>query len=135
MIHAFKSTLEESLAADLILLLIDASEKLEDIRIKYKSCWNVLNELKVDKSRVFTILTKCDDGVIGLSDLIENIGNNLGLSNPIALSAKTGYGIYKLKTMIGRKLYSQYLSGRHHSTEVTRAQGTDTSIITANIHT
>src|SRR5205807_1804950 len=38
MIDAFKSTLEESLAADLILLLIDVSEKIEDIRIKYESC-------------------------------------------------------------------------------------------------
>lgn len=135
MIDAFKSTLEESLAADLILLLIDASEKFEDIKIKYNSCWNVLDELKVDKSKVFVILTKCD-GDVGLSDLIENIGNDLGLSNPIALSAKTGYGIYTLKTMIGRKLYSQYLSGRHHSTEVTRAQEADTSVIAAaDIHT
>ena len=46
MIDAFKSTLEESLAADLILLLIDASEKFEDIKIKYESCWNVLDESK-----------------------------------------------------------------------------------------
>jgi len=52
MIDAFKSTLEESLAADLILLLIDASEEIEDIRIKYESCWDVLDELKVDKSKV-----------------------------------------------------------------------------------
>jgi len=106
MIHAFKSTLEESLAADLILLLIDASEKLEDIRIKYNSCWKVLDELNVDKYRVFTIFTKCDDGTIGLSSLIENIGNDLGVFDPIAISAKTGHGIYKLKAMIGRKLHS-----------------------------
>jgi GTP-binding protein HflX len=64
MIHAFKSTLEESVAADLVLLLIDASEKREDIMIKYNSCWNVLKELNVNKSRVFTILTKCDNGII-----------------------------------------------------------------------
>jgi len=38
MTDAFKSTLEESLAADLILLLIDASEEIENIRIKYESC-------------------------------------------------------------------------------------------------
>jgi GTP-binding protein HflX len=133
MIHAFKSTLEESLAADLILLLIDASEKIEDIRIKYNSCWNVLDELKVDKSRVSTILTKCDDGIIGLSDLIENIGSNLGLFNLIAISAKTGYGIYKLKTMIGRRSYSQFLSQRHRSTEVPGAQETDTSTIAEDI--
>lgn len=129
MIHAFKSTLEESLAADLILLLIDASEKREDIRIKYNSCWNVLNELKVDKSRVFTILTKCDNGVIDPFDLIENIGNDLGVIDPIALSAKIGYGIYKLK--IAQKLHTQYLPGMQPSTKV----NTDATIITSNIHT
>ena len=33
MVEAFKSTLEESLNADLILLLIDSSETIEDIRV------------------------------------------------------------------------------------------------------
>jgi GTP-binding protein HflX len=109
MIDAFKATLEESLAADLILLLIDASEKLEDIRIKYNSCWNVLDELKVDKSKVFVILTKCD-GDVDLSEHIDKIANNLSLSNPLSISSKTGYGIHMLKTMIAHNLYSQLLS-------------------------
>ena len=37
MIDAFKSTLEESLAADLILVLIDCFEALQDIKIKHSS--------------------------------------------------------------------------------------------------
>jgi GTPase len=106
MIDAFKSTLEESLAADLILLLIDASEKFEDIKIKYESCWNVLDDLKVDKSKVFVILTKCD-GIINSSERIDSIANDLIISNPISISSKTGYGIHKLKTMIRSNLYSQ----------------------------
>src|SRR5215210_124210 len=57
MIDAFKSTLEESLVADLILLLIDCSEEIENIGIKYNSCWQTLNELKVDKSKVFIVLS------------------------------------------------------------------------------
>jgi GTP-binding protein HflX len=115
MIDAFKSTLEESLASDLILLLIDASEKLEDIRIKYKSCWNVLNELNVDNARVFVILTKCDC-VIGLPERIDNIANDLGLFDPIALSSKTRYGIHELKAMIEHNSYSQSLPGKDHLT-------------------
>jgi GTPase len=106
MIDAFKSTLEESLAADLILLLIDASEKFEDIKIKYESCWNVLDDLKVDKSKVFVILTKCD-GIINSSERIDSIANDLIIHNPIAISSRTGYGIHKLKTMIRSNLYSQ----------------------------
>jgi GTPase len=98
MIDAFKSTLEESLGADLILLLIDSSEKIEEIRIKYSSCWDVLDELKVYKSKVFVVLTKCDKTP---SEKIEEITKDLEISNPVAISSKTGYGIHKLKTMIG----------------------------------
>ncbi|HZB16844.1 MAG TPA: GTPase HflX, partial [Nitrososphaeraceae archaeon] len=61
MFDAFKSTLEESLGADLILLLIDSSEEVQDIRMKYSSCWTVLGELGVDRSKVCVILTKFDD--------------------------------------------------------------------------
>jgi len=100
MVDAFKSTLEESLASDLILLLIDMSEKIEDIRIKYESCWDVLDELKVDKSKVFVILTKFDS-VIDSEQMKNDIANNLKISNPLAISSKTGYGIHKLKTMMG----------------------------------
>jgi GTP-binding protein HflX len=117
MIDAFKSTLEESLAADLILLLIDASEKFEDIRIKYNSCWKVLDELKVDKSKVFVILTKCD-GVIGISERIDTIANDLSVSNPIIISSNTGYGIRKLKTMIAHNLHSQFPTREEHLTNV-----------------
>ena len=116
MIDAFKSTLEESLAADLILLLIDASEKFEDIKIKYESCWNVLDELKVDRSKVFVILTKCD-GIINSSERIDSIANDLIIRNPIAISSKTGYGIHKLKTMIRNNLDSQSASREEQSSE------------------
>jgi GTP-binding protein HflX len=117
MIDAFKATLEESLAADLILLLIDASERLEDIRIKYNSCWNVLDELKVDKSKVFVILTKCD-GEVGLSERIEKIANDLSILKPLSISSKTGYGIHILKTMIAHNLYSQLLSRDEYQANV-----------------
>jgi GTPase len=116
MIDAFKSTLEESLAADLILLLIDASEKFEDIKIKYESCWNVLDELKVDKSKVFVILTKCDD-IINSSERIDSIADDLIIHNPIAISSKTGYGIHKLKTMIRNNLDSQSASREEQTSE------------------
>jgi GTP-binding protein HflX len=102
MIDAFKSTLEESLAADLILLLIDCSEeKIQDIRIKYSSCWNVLNELKVDTSKVIVILSKSDNTP---SERIEEITDALGVSNPLVISSKTGYGIHKLKTIMADHL-------------------------------
>ena len=109
MIDAFKSTLEESLGADLILLLIDVSE-IEDIKMKYRYCRDVLEDLKVDKSRVLVVLTKFD-GVISSTGLIrENITNDLMISNPITVSSKTRYRIHKLKTMINTCVSSQDLA-------------------------
>jgi GTP-binding protein HflX len=104
MIDAFKSTLEESLNAALILLLIDSSEKIEDIRIKYSSCWDILDELKVYKSKVFVVLSKYDKAS---PEKIEEITKDLEISNPVTISSKTGYGIHKLKTMIGHHIVNR----------------------------
>ena len=112
MIDAFKSTLEESLASDLIILLIDMSENIEDIRIKYESCWDVLDELKVDKSKVFVVLSKFDN-VNDSEQTTKDIANDLQISNPIAISSRTGYGIHKLKTIIGSHLDIVKLTNRH----------------------
>ena len=103
MIDAFKSTLEESLVADLILLLIDSSEEIEDIRIKYSNCLQILEELNVDKSKLFTVLTKVDKID---TRMINEIVGSLRISNDvIAISSKTDYGIHKLKTLLMKKQF------------------------------
>ncbi len=106
MIDAFKSTLEESLVADLILLLIDCSESIENIGIKYYSCWQTLNELKVDKSKVYVVLSKADN--IKSNEMGEIVNYlNISAANKIFISSKTGYGIHKLRNMILSKKYME----------------------------
>jgi len=105
MIDAFKSTLEESLAADLILLLIDCFEALQDIKIKYSSCWEVLEELNVDRAKVVVVLTKYDNSTD--AHKIDEIIKELRLENPLVVSSKTGYGIHRLKTIIKQHSMSQ----------------------------
>jgi GTP-binding protein HflX len=100
MIDAFKSTLEESLAADVILLLLDSSENLENIKTKFRSCWQVLRELKVDESKVVVILTKYDNRDDTGMQRVEEISRELQLKDPIVISSKTGYGIRKLKNTV-----------------------------------
>jgi GTP-binding protein HflX len=104
MIDAFKSTLEESLAADLILLLIDVSEDLQDIRIKHAACREVLEELKVDKSKILMVFTKCDR--LNSQEIVKKISEVLGVSNPMLISSKSGYGITKLKSIISHQSYA-----------------------------
>jgi GTP-binding protein HflX len=104
MIDAFKSTLEESLAADLILLLIDISEDLQDIRIKHAACIEVLEQLKVDKSKILMVFTKCDR--LNSQEMAKKISEVLGVSNPVLISSKSGYGITKLKSIISHQSYA-----------------------------
>jgi GTP-binding protein HflX len=101
MIDAFKSTLEESLTATVVLLLIDASEDIESIRIKYITCMQILEELKVNKSKILLIFTKYDK--VGSEKIISQIADGLGVQEPIAISATTGYGIHKMKSIISRR--------------------------------
>jgi GTP-binding protein HflX len=98
MIDAFKSTLEESLQADLILLLVDSSEDVEKIKIKYSSSWDVLKELNVDRTKVLVVLNKYDTAS---DQKIGEITKDLQLlQDPIVISSKTGHGVHKLKNTI-----------------------------------
>lgn len=101
MIDAFKSTLEESIAADLILLLIDISEDLQDIKIKHAACREVFEDLKVDKSKILMVFTKCDQ--LNPQEIVKKISEVLGVSNPMLISSKSGYGITKLKSIISHQ--------------------------------
>lgn len=101
MIEAFKSTLEESLMANLILLLIDSSQPVDEIRVKYSSCWQILEELKVDRGKVVVIFTKIDRTELVH---IQEIATDLAIQVPLAISSKTGYGIHKLKTFVALQM-------------------------------
>jgi GTP-binding protein HflX len=101
MIEAFKSTLVESLQADMILLLIDSSESANDIRIKYYSCLNVLEELNVDKEKIVIVFSKIDKAEF---DDVRRTFIELNIMDPILVSPKSGYGISKLRKSISHKI-------------------------------
>jgi GTPase len=102
MIEAFKSTLEESLMANIILLLIDASQPIEEIRIKYSSCLQILDELKVDREKLVVIFTKYDESASMRSN---EIVSDLAMPNSVFVSAKTGYGLRKLKKLVAQHIF------------------------------
>ena len=58
LIEAFKSTLEETVFADLVILLLDASSN--EVKTHYQTSMEVLNEIGVDKERVMTVFNKID---------------------------------------------------------------------------
>lgn len=101
MIEAFKSTLEESLQADLILLLIDSSESADEIKIKYYSCMSVLQELKVNMGKIVIVFSKMDKAKF--HDVIRTL-KELKIEQPILVSPRSGYGMSKLSKSISEKI-------------------------------
>ncbi|WP_269479003.1 GTPase HflX [Methanocaldococcus infernus] len=102
MIEAFLSTIEESSDSDLILLVIDASEDIEEIERKLKVNHEILEKVNC-KSPIITVFNKCD---LITEEKREEILTKLEryIVNPIFVSAKTGEGIERLKNLILDKL-------------------------------
>jgi len=99
MVEAFKSTLEELTYADLILLLLDASEDEEAMRIKLQSCLDTLAQLKVDSTKVLLVLNKIDliEGQRARTIEQEPLFKDLSV---LKISAATGIGLHQLRNRI-----------------------------------
>ena len=102
MVEAFKSTLEELAYADLILLMIDGSEPVESIRIKYQSCRDVLEQLNLSPTKILIVLNKID---LIPSDQVKERTLMFHDLPIIPISAKTGDGTRKLRNAIMDRLF------------------------------
>jgi len=60
LVEAFHSTLEETIFADLILLVVDASEPLDEILRKLKCCLDTLREIGASGMPILIALNKID---------------------------------------------------------------------------
>jgi len=106
MIEAFKATLEELTHANLVLLVIDASEPLENMIRKYQSCVSILAELGVSPLNVLPIFNKFD--LTNMNETEDKI-KALGMipQDVVITSAKTGFGIDALKSKISEMVYAR----------------------------
>ena len=100
MIEAFKSTLEELIYSDIVIVVIDASDHLDELRKKFKSCYTTLNEIGVEADKMVFALNKSElldeDEILDIVDLLElNAGKKW-----IDISAVTQKNMDKLKEII-----------------------------------
>ncbi len=98
LVESFKSTLEELTYADLVLLVVDASESPESIMIKLRSCKEILGQLQVDQKRILLVLNKVDLVPRGMSAIAPD-GTFEGFST-VMTSATRGDGMHQLRTRI-----------------------------------
>lgn len=104
MIEAFRSTLEELLHTDIVIVVIDASDLQTELKKKFQSCTKTLNELGVEPDKMIFALNKSD--LIKPDKIIENTKYlKLDATNKwIPISAVNGTNILELKDLIGRML-------------------------------
>lgn len=101
LVEAFKGTLEEVKYADLILHVVDASNK--DLDIQIKTTLNILKELDVLDKPIITVYNKIDK--IQLQNVtFKNISNQ----NKVFVSAKDGTNLDLLMQLIQEKLPYKY---------------------------
>jgi GTP-binding protein HflX len=105
MIDAFKSTLDELTYASLALLLLDISEPVDEIRRKFESSRDVINEFEVSDTKIIYVLNKADlTTVEDASRKADQLGI-LDSRRLLAVSAKTGYNIDQLKNLMTSILF------------------------------
>jgi GTP-binding protein HflX len=98
LIESFKSTIDEVYFADLVLLVIDASDPIEVIRNKIDTSREVLFP-EVDASSLIIVLNKRDRAT-GLQAKTELAREIIPAREIIAVSARTGEGIDALHDAI-----------------------------------
>jgi GTP-binding protein HflX len=107
LLDAFRATLDESLECDLLLLIIDASDSVEEVERKFATSRRELLERNEARSAqpIEVVLTKsdrCSD--LHLTEVLASI-ESLGHDKPIICSTKSGEGIDKLRRRILTQLH------------------------------
>ena len=101
LVEAFKGTLEEVKYADLLLHVIDASNK--DLDIQIKTTISILKDLDVIDKPIITIFNKMDK--IDIGNLMYD---HKLIEDPIFISCKTGKNIDLLLDKIQEKLPQEF---------------------------
>lgn len=99
LVAAFRSTLEETKQADLILHVVDASDPERLDRIN--DVQQVLDEIGADEVPMLTVMTKIDLS----GDQPDVMEDEAGLPRRAWVSAYSGQGIEALRDAIARKCY------------------------------
>jgi GTP-binding protein HflX len=101
LVESFKSTLDSVYYADLVLLVVDASEPTEAIREKLVTCHDTLYER--NEAPIVTVLNKVDE--VDDDELAEKREALSALApNPVAVSGLTGERVDDLRDRIEREL-------------------------------
>lgn len=104
MIEAFKSTLEELGYADVVIVVIDASDPLAELKKKFQSCIKTLSDLDVDEAHTIFAFNKSD--LTNPEDILQK-AQVLGLAHNkkwVPISSISGQNVPKLLELVRKML-------------------------------
>ena len=104
LIDAFRSTLEESLSSELLLLVVDAADPEAEVRLEVVR--ELLHSLQADQKPIFLILNKIDATKADLTPFYTLAAREKMRIFP--LSAHTGEGCDELKNALLRHFAGEY---------------------------
>jgi GTP-binding protein HflX len=101
LVESFKSTLDSVYRADLVLLVVDASEPVAEMRSKLATCHDTLYER--NEAPIVTVLNKID--AVDDDELADKREALQALApNPVTVSGLTGEGVDRLRDRIAAEL-------------------------------
>jgi GTP-binding protein HflX len=101
LVESFKSTLDSVYRADLVLLVVDASESVEQMREKLVTCHDTLYER--NEAPIVTVLNKIDR--VDPEELERKRAALTALApNPVAVSGLTGENVSELRERVEAEL-------------------------------
>ena len=100
MIDAFRSTLEELNHTDIIVIVIDISDSVLELKKKFSSCMRTLSDLEIRDEKMIYALNKSD--LIETEEFNQKVDllNLTEQNNWISVSAKTGNNVKELKELV-----------------------------------
>ena len=88
LVHAFRSTLEEAVSADVLMVVVDASDP--EYRAQLETTESLLEELGASGKPTLYVFNKCDRGA---AESFRSIGTFAENRRTVCISAATGQGI------------------------------------------
>ena len=110
MIEAFKSTLEELNYADTVIVVIDISDPILELKKKFRSCITTLDGIGVNQDKIIFALNKSD--LVNEEEILDKV-DQLGLKENkkwLSVSAVTSQNIPALKDLVYHALQNQPIS-------------------------
>jgi len=103
LVEAFRSTLEETIYADTIILVLDFHDPVDEIRRKLEASLNVIREIGASAVPIMIALNKAD--LLSPEEIAERQeALRIPERNSVLISAKTGFNVNELERKVAESL-------------------------------